>query len=306
MKKRKSEADTGSTGRAARAVVAGGPSDIALGAGRPMALIAGPCVIESREGCFALARKLVALARRLEIPYVFKASFDKANRTSLSGFRGPGLDAGLEQLAEIRRKASVPVLTDIHESWQAEPAARAVDVLQIPAFLCRQTDLLLAAAGTGKPLNVKKAQFLAPGDMKHVVEKCRQGGCSGLMLCERGTFMGYGQLVVDMRSLSLMRSLGCPVVFDATHSVQMPGAAGGASGGDRRFILPLARAAVAAGIDALFLETHPCPEKAKSDGPNLVPLKKLPFLLEQLLELHEVVSGSLGMPSLTWASEGEN
>jgi len=237
------------------------------------------------------------------VRYIFKASFDKANRTSLSGFRGPGLDAGLEQLAEIRRKASVPVLTDIHESWQAEPAARAVDVLQIPAFLCRQTDLLLAAAGTGKPLNVKKAQFLAPGDMKHVVEKCRQGGCSGLMLCERGTFMGYGQLVVDMRSLPLMRALGCPVVFDATHSVQMPGAAGGASGGDRRFVLPLARSAVAAGIDALFLETHPRPEKAKSDGPNLVPLGKMRFLLEQLAELHAFVRERFGRLSLEWADE---
>lgn len=269
-------------------------------------LFAGPCSLESPELGLEIAGTVRDICASLGISYVFKASFDKANRTSLDSFRGPGMEQGLEQLAEIGRRAGVPVMTDIHESWQAEPAARYVDILQIPAFLCRQTDLLLAAAATGKPLHVKKAQFLSPHDMKHVVDKCRGGGASSVLLCERGTFMGYGQLVVDMRSLSLMRSLGCPVVFDATHSVQMPGAAGGASGGDRRFILPLARAAVAAGIDALFLETHPCPEKAKSDGPNLVPLKKLPFLLEQLLELHEVVSGRLGMPSLDWASEGDN
>ena len=269
-------------------------------------LLAGPCSLETPELGLEIAETVRDICASLGISYVFKASFDKANRTSLDSFRGPGIEQGLEQLAEIGRRAGVPVMTDIHESWQAEPAARYVDILQIPAFLCRQTDLLLAAAATGKPLHVKKAQFLSPHDMKHVVEKCRGGGASSVLLCERGTFMGYGQLVVDMRSLSLMRSLGCPVVFDATHSVQMPGAAGGASGGDRRFILPLARAAVAAGIDALFLETHPCPEKARSDGPNLVPLKKLPFLLEQLLELHEVVSGSLGMPSLDWASEGDN
>ena len=269
-------------------------------------LFAGPCSLETPELGLEIAETVRDICAPLGISYVFKASFDKANRTSLDSFRGPGIEQGLEQLAEIGRRAGVPVMTDIHESCQAEPAARYADILQIPAFLCRQTDLLLAAAATGKPLHVKKAQFLSALDMKHVVEKCRGGGASSVLLCERGTFMGYGQLVVDMRSLSLMRSLGCPVVFDATHSVQMPGAAGGASGGDRRFILPLARAAVAAGIDALFLETHPCPEKAKSDGPNLVPLKKLPFLLEQLLELHEVVSGSLGMPSLDWASEGDN
>jgi len=276
--------------------------DFSIGKGE-LTLIAGPCSLETPELGLEIAETVRDICASLGVRYIFKASFDKANRTSLSGFRGPGLEAGLEQLAEIRRKASVPVLTDIHESWQAEPAARAVDVLQIPAFLCRQTDLLLAAAATGKPLNVKKAQFLAPGDMKHVVDKCRQGGCSGLMLCERGTFMGYGQLVVDMRSLPLMRALGCPVVFDATHSVQMPGAAGGASGGDRRFVLPLARSAVAAGIDALFLETHPRPEKAKSDGPNLVPLKKMRFLLEQLAELHAFVRERFGHASLEWADE---
>lgn len=269
-----------------------------------LALIAGPCSLETPELGFEIAETMRDLCASLGINYIFKASFDKANRTSLSGFRGPGLEEGLIHLARIGRHVGVPVLTDIHESWQAEPVARAVDVLQIPAFLCRQTDLLLAAARTGKPLNVKKAQFLAPGDMKHVVEKCRKGGAPSVMLCERGTAMGYGQLVVDMRSLPIMRSLGCPVVFDGTHSVQMPGAAGAASGGDRRFILPLARAAVAAGVDALFLETHPCPEKALSDGPNLVPLKKMKFLLEQLSELHRLVTETLGMPSLEWAEGG--
>ncbi len=269
-----------------------------------LALISGPCSLESEELGLEIAGTVKDICRSLDINYIFKASFDKANRTSISGFRGPGLDEGLAQLSRIGQEAGVPVLTDIHESWQAQPAAMAVDILQIPAFLCRQTDLLLAASGTGKPLNVKKAQFLAPWDMKHVAAKCREGGCSKLMLCERGTTMGYGQLVVDMRSLPVMRSLGCPVVFDGTHSVQMPGAAGNSSGGDRRFVLPLARAAVAAGVDALFLETHPCPEKALSDGPNLVPLKKMRFLLEELAELHRFIAGKLGMPSLGWA-EGD-
>ena len=268
-----------------------------------LALISGPCSLESEELGLEIAGTVKDICRSLGINYIFKASFDKANRTSISGFRGPGLDEGLAQLSRIGQEAGVPVLTDIHESWQAQPAAMAVDILQIPAFLCRQTDLLLAASGTGKPLNVKKAQFLAPWDMKHVAAKCREGGCSQLMLCERGTTMGYGQLVVDMRSLPVMRSLGCPVVFDGTHSVQMPGAAGNSSGGDRRFVLPLARAAVAAGVDALFLETHPCPEKALSDGPNLVPLKKMKFLLEELVELHRFVARRLGMPSLGWAEE---
>lgn len=276
--------------------------DFTIGKGT-LALISGPCSLESEELGLEIAGTVKDICRSLGINYIFKASFDKANRTSISGFRGPGLDEGLAQLSRIGKETGVPVLTDIHESWQAQPAAMAVDILQIPAFLCRQTDLLLAASRTGKPLNVKKAQFLAPWDMKHVAAKCREGGCSQLMLCERGTTMGYGQLVVDMRSLPVMRSLGCPVVFDGTHSVQMPGAAGNSSGGDRRFVLPLARAAVAAGVDALFLETHPCPEKALSDGPNLVPLKKMKFLLEELVELHRFVARRLGMPSLGWAEE---
>ncbi|NLM71102.1 MAG: 3-deoxy-8-phosphooctulonate synthase [Synergistaceae bacterium] len=277
--------------------------DFSIGEGR-LALIAGPCSLESRELGLEIAGTVRGICRELGINYIFKASFDKANRTSLSSFRGPGLEEGLEQLARIRDEAGVPVLTDIHESWQAEPAAEAVDVLQIPAFLCRQTDLLLAASATGRPLNVKKAQFLSPDDMRHVVEKCRSGGASGLMLCERGTFMGYGRLVVDMTSLPIMRSLGCPVVFDATHSVQAPGAAGGASGGDRRLVQSLARSAVASGVDAVFLETHPFPERALSDGPNLVPLHRMRFLLEQLVELHDLVASRLGYSSLEWAEEG--
>ena len=276
--------------------------DFAIGGGA-FTLIAGPCSLETPELGLEVAETVRDLCASLGIGYIFKASFDKANRTSVAGFRGPGLEKGLEQLARIRSDAGVPVLTDIHESCQADPAALVVDVLQIPAFLCRQTDLLLAAGATGKPVNIKKGQFMSPFDMKHAVDKCRQGGTSPVMLCERGTTMGYGQLVVDMRSLPVMRSFGCPVIFDATHSVQMPGAGGGKSGGDRRFILPLARAAVAAGIDGLFVETHPSPERALSDGPNLVPLKKMPFLLEQLMELHSVVSGKLGMPSLGWAEE---
>ena len=277
--------------------------DFSIGTGE-LALIAGPCSLETPELGLEIAETVRDICRELGIGYIFKASFDKANRTSIAGFRGPGLEEGLEQLALIRRSVSVPVLTDIHESWQAEPTARVVDVLQIPAFLCRQTDLLLAASATGKPINVKKAQFLSPGDMRHVVDKCRSGGASGLMLCERGTFMGYGRLVVDMTSLPIMRSLGCPVVFDATHSVQAPGAAGGSSGGDRRFVLPLARSAVASGVDALFLETHPTPERALSDGPNLVPLHRMRFLLEQLVELHNFVTSSFGPSSLDWVEPG--
>lgn len=273
-----------------------------VGDGR-LALIAGPCSLESLDLGLEIATGMRDLCKALSISYIFKASFDKANRTSLSGYRGPGIDRGLEELKTIGEQVGVPVLTDIHEAWQADVAAKAVDVLQIPAFLCRQTDLLVAAARTGKPLNVKKAQFLAPWDMANVVEKCRSGGSSPVMLCERGTTMGYGQLVVDMRSLPVLRSFGCPVVFDGTHSVQMPGAAGNSSGGDRRFVQPLVRAAVAVGVDALFLETHPCPERAKSDGPNLVPLKAMRSLLEQVVALREA-AGRLGMSRLDWAEEG--
>ncbi|MGI6783852.1 MAG: 3-deoxy-8-phosphooctulonate synthase [Aminivibrio sp.] len=282
----------------------GGRWDFSIGGGE-LTLIAGPCALESPELGLEVAETVRDICRSFDINYIFKASFDKANRTSVDSYRGPGLEEGLEQLSHIGRKAGVPVITDIHESWQAERAAKYADILQIPAFLCRQTDLLLAAAKTGRPLNIKKAQFLAPLDMAHVVKKCRDGGAGAVMLCERGTFMGYGRLVTDMTSLPLMRSLGCPVVFDGTHSVQAPGAAGGASGGDRRLVLPLVRAALAAGVDALFLETHPDPDRAKSDGPNMVPLSKMKFLLEQAAELHAIVGEIIGMPSLDWAEAQE-
>jgi 2-dehydro-3-deoxyphosphooctonate aldolase (KDO 8-P synthase) len=233
-----------------------------------------------------VARAMRDLCAKRGVNYIFKASFDKANRTSAHSWRGPGITRGLEQLARIKDELDVPIVTDIHEHWQAEEVGRVADVIQIPAFLCRQTDLLVAAAVTGKILNVKKAQFLAAGDMKNVVEKCRESGNDRVLLCERGTTMGYHELVVDMRGLVTMRALGCPVVFDATHSVQKPGALGGASGGDRGMALPLAMAAAAVGIDVLFVETHPDPENAKSDGPNMIPLSEMGAFLDRVLTIH--------------------
>ena len=233
--------------------------------------------------------------------YVFKASFDKANRTSIHSQRGPGLEQGLKWLKEIKETVGVPVLTDIHEPGQADPVSCVADVLQIPAFLCRQTDLLVAAARTGKVINVKKAQFMAPEDMRTVLEKCKEAGNDKVILCERGASFGYHQLVVDFRSLPIMRSFGCPVMFDATHSVQKPGGMGNSSGGDRRFVLPLIRAAVAIGIDALFLEVHPDPARALSDGPNMVPLSKIESVLRQVAILNGVVQKELGFCSLDWA-----
>ena len=263
----------------------------------PLTLIAGPCVIESRSLVLEVAERVQAICRRLGIHYVFKASYDKANRSSGSSFRGPGVDEGLAILAEVRQRFGVPVLTDIHESHQATAAAAAVDVLQIPAFLCRQTDLLLAAAaavaGTEKIVNVKKGQFLAPWDMAQVVAKFREVGldpASGrLWLTERGSCFGYNTLVVDYRSLPQLRSLGCPVIFDATHAVQQPGGQGSSSGGQREFVAPLARAAMAVGVDGLFMEVHPDPERALSDGPNMVPLQRLEPLLVQLLAIRAAV-----------------
>ena len=278
------------------------PSAAARVGDGPLVIVAGPCVLEGEEVALETGRRAKAICSRLGLPYVFKASFDKANRTSLRSFRGPGLEGGLALLEKVRKELGCPVLTDIHEAWQAAPVAEVADVLQIPAFLCRQTDLLVAAARTGRPLNVKKAQFLAPEDMKNVVEKCREAGNDKVILCERGTTFGYRQLVVDFRSLPLMRELGCPVMFDATHSVQTPGGQGGSSGGDRRFVLPLARAAVSLGIDALFLETHPDPDSAKSDGPNMVPLDRLEALLEELVAIDGVVR-RLGPVRLGWAGE---
>jgi 2-dehydro-3-deoxyphosphooctonate aldolase (KDO 8-P synthase) len=252
-------------------------------------VIAGPCVIESPELTLQIAHQLHEIADRLRVQLVFKASFDKANRTSIAGFRGAGLEAGLDVLAQVKAATGLPVTTDIHESDQAAPAAEVCDILQIPAFLARQTDLLVAAAQTGRVVHVKKGQFLAPWDMKHVVSKLTSAGCEQIMLCERGTFFGYGRLVNDFRSLPQMRSLGVPVIYDATHSVQEPGGLGGATGGQREFVEPLARAAVAMGCDGLFFETHPDPDRSPSDGPNMIPLDRFAGVLERILELRQLV-----------------
>lgn len=273
---------------------------VTVGAGQ-LAIIAGPCVLESLEMGLEIAETLSAFCKELGFGYVFKASFDKANRTSIHSQRGPGLEQGLKWLKEIKETVGVPVLTDIHEPGQADPVSCVADVLQIPAFLCRQTDLLVAAARTGKVINVKKAQFMAPEDMRTVLEKCKEAGNDKVILCERGASFGYHQLVVDFRSLPIMRSFGCPVMFDATHSVQKPGGMGNSSGGDRRFVLPLIRAAVAIGIDALFLEVHPDPARALSDGPNMVPLSKIESVLRQVAVLNGVVQKELGFCSLDWA-----
>lgn len=252
-------------------------------------LIAGPCVIESESLCLQVAQTVKTICERLGIQYIFKASFDKANRTSLHSFRGPGLEDGLRVLAEVKRHTGLPLTTDIHEHWQAERVAEVVDLLQIPAFLCRQTDLLVAAAHTGKPVNVKKGQFMAPWDMRHVVEKLQASGAAGVMLTERGASFGYNTLVVDFTSLPQMRALGVPVVFDATHSVQLPAGAGSRSGGRREFIPHLVRAAVAVGVDALFMEVHPDPEKGLSDPATMFPLSNLEVLLTQAMAIRRVV-----------------
>lgn len=268
-----------------------------VGPGRPFLFIAGPCVLESEEMALQVAGHLKEVAGRLGISYVFKASFDKANRTSLSAFRGPGMEKGLEIMARIRETLGVPVISDIHEVAQVAAAAAVLDILQIPAFLCRQTDLLLAAGKSGRPVSLKKGQFLSPWDMQHAVSKVKSTGNRNLLLVERGAMLGYNNLVVDMRAFPVMRSLGCPVVYDATHSVQLPGGAGTSSGGQREFIPPLARAAVAAGIDGLFMEVHPEPEKALCDGPNSWPLDQLEELLVGLLAIRKAAApynGSTG------------
>ena len=264
--------------------------NVTVGGGEPLVLIAGPCVIEGADRTLMIGRGIRDIAVRLGIPYIFKASFDKANRSSFAAFRGPGLIDGLKILADIKRELAVPVLSDIHETAQVAPAAAILDVLQILAFLCRQTDLLVAAAKTGKPVNVKKGQFVSPWDMQNAVEKIRGVGGKKIMLVERGACFGYNNLVVDMRSLPVMRSLGCPVIFDATHSVQLPGGAGGCSDGQRQFIAPLAKAAMAVGIDGLFMEIHPDPDKALCDGPNSIPLHQVEDLLRQLLKVRQAVS----------------
>ena len=264
-------------------------ADLDVGGGLPVC-IAGTCAIEGREITLRAAEAVASAGELSGVPVVFKASFDKANRTSFRGFRGPGLDEGLRVLDEVKRTTGLPVLTDVHLPEQAAAAAQVVDVLQIPAFLCRQTDLLAAAARTGRPVNVKKGQFVAPEDMRHVVGKLREAGASGILLTERGTSFGYRELVVDLRSLPRMRALGCPVVFDATHSVQRPSADGDRTGGDRRMVPPLLRAAIAAGADAVFVEVHEDPDRALSDGPNSLPLTALSPLLDQVRRLHERVS----------------
>ena len=259
-----------------------------VGLDRPLFLIAGPCVVESEQLQLDTAGRLKEITAALGIPFIFKSSFDKANRTSGTSFRGPGMEEGLRVLAEVKRQLGVPVLTDVHEYTPVEEVASVVDVLQTPAFLVRQTDFIRRVCSAGRPVNIKKGQFLAPWDMKPVVEKARATGNTQIMVCERGASFGYNNLVSDMRSLAVMRETGCPVVFDATHSVQLPGGQGSSSGGQREFVPVLARAAVAAGVSGLFMETHPDPAKALSDGPNAVPLDKMRPLLETLLALDAV------------------
>ena len=257
----------------------------------PLFLIAGPCVVESRQMAMDTAGELKEICSELGVPFIYKSSYDKANRSSGKSFRGPGMDSGLAILAEVRSQIGVPVLTDVHDAGDVAAVAAAVDVLQTPAFLCRQTDFIHAVAASGRPVNIKKGQFLAPGDMKHVVDKAREaaGGADSIMVCERGVSFGYNNLVSDMRSLAIMRESGCPVVFDATHSVQLPGGQGSSSGGQREFVPVLARAAVATGIAGLFMETHPDPSKALSDGPNAWPLPKMKQLLRTLKALDQLV-----------------
>jgi 2-dehydro-3-deoxyphosphooctonate aldolase (KDO 8-P synthase) len=260
-----------------------------VGADRPLFLIAGPCVVESEALVIEIAGRLREITQKLRVPFIFKASFDKANRSSRSSFRGPGIDAGLKALALVRESIGVPVLTDVHEDTPLNEVAAVVDVLQSPALLCRQTNFIIAAASQGKPVNIKKGQFLSPWEMGNVVEKARSTGNPGIMVCERGFSFGYNNLVSDMRSLAIMRSTGCPVVFDATHSVQLPGGKGDSSGGQREFVPVLARAAVAAGIAGIFMETHPDPDKALSDGPNAWPLQRMESLLTMIVEIDQSV-----------------
>ncbi|MBM3089407.1 3-deoxy-8-phosphooctulonate synthase [Ensifer sp. T173] len=275
----------------ARVVVGEGAKQVAFSQRERLSLIAGPCQMESREHAFMMAGKLAELCKSLDIGLVYKSSFDKANRTSLSGKRGIGLDTAMEIFADLKKEFGFPVLTDVHTEEQCAVVAETVDILQIPAFLSRQTDLLVAAAKTGRTINVKKGQFLAPWDMKNVLAKFTESGNPNILLCERGASFGYNTLVSDMRSLPIMASLGAPVVFDATHSVQQPGGQGGSTGGQREFVETLSRAAVAVGIAGLFVETHEEPDNAPSDGPNMVHLKDMPRLLEKLLAFDAVAKG---------------
>ena len=262
-----------------------------IGGNSPLVLIAGPCVIESEKIVRQIAEKLKRITEDLRVPFIFKASYDKANRSSIKSFRGPGLKKGLKILQKIKTDLNIPILSDVHKEEEVLPASEVLDILQIPAFLCRQTDLLTKAALTEKPINIKKGQFMAPWDMKNVVNKLEESGNKNILLTERGVTFGYNNLVVDMRSLVLMRDYGYPVVFDSTHSLQQPGGKGTMSGGQREMIPDLARGAVAVGCDALFMETHPDPDQALSDGPNMLKLDLLPVLLEQLVTLHQIVRG---------------
>jgi 2-dehydro-3-deoxyphosphooctonate aldolase (KDO 8-P synthase) len=264
--------------------------DVLFGGGRRFVLIAGPCIIENDEHPFFMAKKIRDIAVSLGVPYVFKASFDKANRTSIEGFRGPGLEKGLAILRAVRERFGIPVTTDVHEPQQAEAVAESVDLLQVPAFLCRQTDLLLACARTGKPVNVKKGQFLAPWDMKNAVEKIRASGNSKVIVTERGTSFGYNNLVVDLRGFPILRETGAPLVFDVTHSLQLPGGAGKSSSGESRFIRELASGGVACGVDGVFMEVHDRPAEALSDGPNSCPLSSLPSVLKRLVAIERAIA----------------
>ncbi len=273
-------------------VTIGHPESSALkvGTDQPLLLIAGPCVLESEELARRIAGTMQEICAALGLSYVFKASFDKANRTSISSYRGPGLEEGLEILGRIREQMKVPVISDIHAVSQVELASEVLDIIQIPAFLCRQTDLLVAASGSTKPISLKKGQFVSPWDMENAVNKIRNGGDSQVMLVERGACFGYNNLVVDMRSFSVMQSFDCPVIYDATHSVQLPGGAGSSSGGQREFIAPLSRAAVAAGIDGLFMEVHPDPDNALCDGPNSIALDDIRTILEQIVRIRSCLA----------------
>lgn len=266
--------------------------DLIIGDGQKLALLVGPDVVESEAQVMATAREVKRVSEKYGVPAIFKCSFDKANRTSLSSYRGPGMEVALPIFAKVKEETGLPVVTDVHEAWQAAEVAKVVDMLQVPAFLCRQTDLLIACAKTGKPVQVKKGQMVAPKDMRHAVEKLRESGCDQIVLTERGATFGYNNLVVDMRSLPLMRDIGVPVCMDATHAVQLPSAAGGSSGGERRFVAGLARAAAAMGIDALFLEVHPDPDNALCDGPNSLDFAGFDALVGQIVAIRE----ALGQP----------
>jgi len=268
--------------------------NVSFSSALPLSVIAGPCAIEGREFALETAKRLADIFAEAGISWIYKSSFDKANRSSGSSFRGVGMEQGLDILAEVQDRVGVPVLTDVHEAYQAEPVAAVVDMLQTPAFLCRQTDFIQAVAAAGKPLNIKKGQFLAPWDMHNVLEKALATGNNQISLCERGTSFGYGSLIVDMRGLAIMAATGHPVIFDATHSVQLPGANGTSSGGQREFVAGLARAAVGMGVAGIFMETHPDPDRAPCDGPNMIPFGELPALLRQLKALDKITKSNLG------------